>query len=184
MAQPREERNTSTAPRNQRSDTQQSVPMERERGTRSGALQRRDPFQMLNAMRQQMDRLFGFSPLTSLFGDFGSDIDRSLWAPQIETYEKEGKLHICADLPGMTKDDVQVNVNDNMLTIEGERKQEQRDEARGWSERSYGRFFRSIPLPEGVNGENAKASFKDGVLDVAFDAPKKEQKQGKSINIE
>src|SRR5437016_1824998 len=125
MAQNREERNASTTPRHMRNDTPQNFPVERERGQRGGGgmMQRRsDPFAMMNALRQQMDRLFGFSPLTSMLSDFGAGADRSLWAPQIESYEKDGKLHISADLPGLSKDDVRVDINDNMLTIEGERK--------------------------------------------------------------
>jgi len=135
-----------------------------------------DPFSMLAAMRQEMDRLFNFGPTT---------LSRSsLWAPQIETYEKDGKVHVCADLPGLTKDDVHIDIHDDILMIEGERKQQRHDEARGWSERSYGRFVRSIQLPDGVNPENAKATFKDGVLDIELDAPKVEEKKSKRIEIQ
>jgi HSP20 family protein len=106
-----------------------------------------------------------------------------MWSPQLEVFERDGKLHICADLPGLNKDDVKVEVLDNQLLLEGERKSEQKDERGGWSERSYGRFFRSIPLPEGVNPDTAKASFENGVLDIAFDSPKKPEKRGKQIPI-
>lgn len=170
--------------RMERTDTPRSVRSDVERGSSTGFGRGRsgplgslmtDPFAMLNAMRHEIDRLFGFSgPMTS---------GRQAWSPQIETYEKDGKLHICADLPGLSKDDVHVDVNDNMLTIEGERRSEQRDESRSWSERSYGRFMRTIQLPDGINPDSAKASFNDGVLDIEFDAPKPEEKKGRRIDI-
>ena len=179
-----------------RTDTTRSVPTEREREThgqsRGTGLTRsgggglgwniRDPFSLMNALRRDMDELFGNFGLGSPGPSTFSDIDRSGWAPAIEMYEKDGKLMVCADLPGMSKDDVHVDVRDNVLTIEGERKNEQRDEKGGWSERSYGRFFRSISLPEGVSAETAKASFKNGVLEIALDAPKRD-KGGKRIEI-
>ena len=108
---------------------------------------------------------------------------RTIWSPRIEVYERDGKLHVSADLPGLSKDDVHVEVLDNQLTLEGERRSEQRDERGGWSERSYGRFFRSIPLPEGVNPDNASASFENGVLHVTLDAPKRAERRGKQIPI-
>ena len=153
----------------------------------------RDPFQMMHALRREKDRLFddiGFSGnlLRSprLFGDVDrsfSDVARSMWSPQIEVHERDGKLQVSADLPGLNKDDVKVEVLDNQLNIEGERRSEQRDERGGWSERSYGRFFRSIPLPEGVNPDSASASFENGVLNVTLDAPKREERRGKQIPI-
>src|SRR5262245_36155134 len=172
-----------------RTDTARSVPVERERSQppRGSLLRRpaggglgwslRDPFSLMNALRRDMDELFGN------FGGFGfSDLDRAGWSPVIETYEKDGKLIICADLPGLSKDDVHVDVKENVLTIEGERKQEKKDEKAGWSERSYGHFFRSIALPEGINAESAKASFKNGVLEIALDAPKPDM-GGRRIEI-
>ena len=99
----------------------------------------------------------------------------ALWAPQIEVSEREGKLLICADLPGLRKEDVKVELTDEALTIQGER-QEQR-EGRGYSERTYGSFYRSIPLPEGVNTDGAQARFQDGVLEVTIPMPKHEEQQ-------
>ncbi|HYU25259.1 MAG TPA: Hsp20/alpha crystallin family protein [Thermoanaerobaculia bacterium] len=128
-----------------------------------------EPFSMF----REMDRLF------QNFG-LGRDVERNLWSPQIELYEKDGKLLLHADLPGLSKDDVHCEIRDNVLILEGDRKQEQ--ERGGWSERSYGHFFRSIPLPENVNPDTAKASFKDGVLEITLDAPKRVE-QGKKIEI-
>ena len=81
-----------------------------------------------------------------------------------------------ADLPGLTKDDVKVELTDKLLTISGERKDEKEDKREGFyrSERSYGRFFRQIPLPEGVKTDKANATFRKGVLEVTMPAPKME----------
>ena len=184
MAQPNERRPEERG----RTDTTHSVPVEREtRDARGTALTRRgglgwslrDPLSLMNALRHDMDELFG----NLGFGSVGfGDLDRGGWTPAIETYEKDGKLIVATDLPGLSKDDVHVDVRDNILTIEGERKQEKKDEKRGWSERSYGHFFRSVALPEGVNAETAKASFKNGVLEIALEAPKRE-KSGRRIEI-
>lgn len=139
-------------------------------------LRSRDPFSMMNDLFEN----FGFGG--SLLPLLSRGMERSgLWSPQIELWEQDGKLHVRADLPGMSKDDVHCEVKDDVLIIEGERKQEQHDE-RGWSERSYGNFYRAISLPEGVKSDNAQASFKNGVLEITLDVQKKET-QGKKIQI-
>lgn len=204
----REQRTTETAERTQEPrgktdvaqtpETRQEVQRQGTSGRgelsrRGGADLARDPFAMLNTLRREMDRLFedfgfGGSLLrgSRLFGDldrsFG-DMTRAIWSPQVEVYERDGKLHVAADLPGLGKDDVRVEVLDNQLTIEGERQSEQRDEKRGWSERSYGRFYRSVPLPEGINPDTASASFENGVLHVTFEAPARAERRGKQIPI-
>jgi HSP20 family protein len=105
--------------------------------------------------------------------------------PQIEINERDGKLIVTADLPGMKKDDVRVEVVDNNLIIEGERRQERKEDREGYfvTERTYGKFYRAIPLPEGVNPENAKATFHDGVLELTLDTPKKKT-SARAIPIE
>jgi HSP20 family protein len=98
------------------------------------------------------------------------------WSPQVEMFERDGKLVVQADLPGIKKDDVKVEITDHQLTIEGERKDEREEKGAGFyrSERSYGSFYRSIPLPEGVNTENARAEFKNGVLEISMESPQLE----------
>ena len=166
-----------------RLDRSQPVPTQRETLTRPssqrGGLSTRnllDPFGMF----REMDRLFQNFGLGGI--GLGRDIDRGLWQPQIELFEEGNKLHVRADLPGLSKDDVHCELRDNVLILEGERKHEKIDESGGWSERSYGNFYRQIPLPENVNPNTAKASFKDGVLDIVLDAPKK-MESGKKIEI-
>ena len=96
------------------------------------------------------------------------------WSPQVDMFERDGKLVVQADLPGIKKDDVKVEITGHQLTIEGERKEQQEEKGEGFyrSERSYGSFFRRIPLPEGVHTENAKATFTNGVLEISMEAPK------------
>src|SRR6202011_5556870 len=97
--------------------------------------------------------LFGSSAGRDLFPASWSEFGRNIWSPQVEVFEREGQLVVRADLPGLTKDDVQVELNDNSITITGERHNQNEEEHEGYyhSERSYGRFARTIRLPEGVN---------------------------------
>jgi HSP20 family protein len=115
-------------------------------------------------------------------GTWGS---RGAWSPQVEMFEREGELVLRADLPGLSKDDVKVELADNALTIEGERRDEREEKRQGFysSERSYGKFYRRLPLPQGVNTEEASASFRDGVLEVTMPAPKAEAKRARKLEI-
>jgi HSP20 family protein len=96
-----------------------------------------------------------------------------LWAPRIEAFQKNDQYIVRADLPGLKKDEVQVELTDEALTIRGERREQKEEEREGYyhSEREYGQFYRSIPLPEGVITESAKASFNNGVLEISMQAP-------------
>ena len=143
------------------------------------------PFSFMRRFSEQMDRLFedfgagshGLTPGRGFMsGGLMSDMDefgRGLWSPQIETFEREGQLVIRADLPGLTKDEVNVDLSDDAITISGERRNENEERREGFyrSERSYGSFYRQIPLPQGVNAEEAKATFRDGVLEITMQAP-------------
>jgi HSP20 family protein len=108
-----------------------------------------------------------------------------LFSPPMEIFEREGHLVVRADLPGLTKDDVHVEVTDEALTIEGERRAEHEERQGGFfrSERRYGSFRRQIPLPEGVNADQVTASFKDGVLEVSMPAPQR-QARGRRVEIQ
>ncbi len=99
------------------------------------------------------------------------------FSPEVEVLERDGKLIVRADLPGLSKDDVNVEVSEHFLTIEGERKREHEKTEEGVysCERTYGHFYREIPLPEGLKTDTAKANFKNGVLEITFDAPKSAQ---------
>jgi HSP20 family protein len=107
---------------------------------------------------------------------------RSMWSPEIEVFQRGDELVVLADLPGLKRDDVKVNVTNDSLIIQGERRQESEENEQGYyrSERSYGSFRRSIPLPDGVNDEDVKASFRDGVLEITMPVP---QQRGRRIEI-
>ena len=145
------------------------------------------PFSMMNRFADEMERIFGGfgfgqGSLTPRGWGMGGQFD---WSPQIEVHERDGKFIVRADLPGLSKEDVKVDINDDVLTIRGERKQEHEENREGFyrSERSYGSFFRSIPLPEGVNAEEAQASFRDGVLEITMPAPQRTERRGRQIEI-
>jgi HSP20 family protein len=108
------------------------------------------------------------------------------WTPQIDVLEKEGNLVVRADLPGISRDDLEVEVTGNMLTLRGERRheEEQQDEGYYRAERSYGSFVRSIPLPEGVETDDVKASFNEGVLEIRIPVPRQVTAQSRRVQIE
>ena len=89
-------------------------------------------------------------------------------------------------MPGLSRDDLSVEIGDNALTIRGERKYDHEEERDGVfrSERSYGSFYRVVPLPEGAVADSAKAAFKDGVLEIVMQAPSQEVRRGRRIEIE
>ncbi len=106
-----------------------------------------------------------------------------MWAPQIEVFQKDNELVLRADLPGMKRDDVTVDITEDAVTIQGERRHESEEEREGFyrSERIYGSFYRVIPLPEGAITEQAKANFRDGVLEITMPVPPKSK--GRRIEI-
>lgn len=128
-------------------------------------------------MEHKFNRMFG-----NLFQDFGIH-DRSLWNPAVDVEEKDQEYVVRVELPGITKDDVQITARENTLTIRGEKKQasEKKDSNYYRSERSYGSFERSFALPGGLKIDRIDASFKDGILEVTV--PKAEEAKPKSIEV-
>jgi HSP20 family protein len=100
--------------------------------------------------------------------------DEFAWVPAVEVAQREGKFCVRVDLPGVKKEEVTVSAADGYLTIQGERKHDAETHEGEWfqTERTYGRFVRVIPLPEGVTASEITANFVDGVLDVAVPLPK------------
>jgi HSP20 family protein len=138
------------------------------------------PFAFMRRFAEDMDHLFEEFGLESgwhipsfvtrsreLFRR-GSGLVPAEWSPKIDVLQREGQLVIRADLPGLGKEDVKVEVGDGVITIQGERKQEKKEERKGYcySECSYGSFYRAIPLPEGAEAAKATAEFRKGVLEV------------------
>jgi HSP20 family protein len=96
------------------------------------------------------------------------------WLPEVEVFERNGKLHVHADLPGLLRENLQIGFQEGQLVLQGERRSTQTSAQPGGyyrTERSYGHFRRVIPLPEGVNPDTAQAGFHNGVLEVCFDMP-------------
>jgi HSP20 family molecular chaperone IbpA len=141
--------------------------------------------------RRDTQRDLWMDPIQRFFNAFGLGAagnrigDWNMWNPQLETFQRGDELVIRADLPGLKKEDVNVEVTDDAIVISGERRDESVEDREGFyhSERSYGSFYRSIPLPEGTIGDNAKANFKDGVLEITMPAPPREAARGRRIEI-
>ena len=136
-----------------------------------------NPFQMMRRFSTDMERLFEdfgrFSFPTFFNNDFlpfSLEFENAEWMPQIEVVQDNGQFMVRADLPGLTKDDVKVEVTEDLLTLSGERKEEKEEKREGFyrSERSYGTFYRQIPLPGGARTENATATFQNGVLEITI----------------
>jgi HSP20 family protein len=109
----------------------------------------------------------------------------TLWSPQIESFQRGDQFVVRADLPGLKKQDVNIELTDDSLTIEGERREEREEDREGYyrSERSYGSFYRVVPLPEGAIPETAKANFNNGVLEVVLQAPPREVSRKRRLEI-
>jgi HSP20 family protein len=143
------------------------------------------PFRMLERFADEMDRMFDELGFGHAFSR-RSEIDENfMWAPRIDVTQRNNELVIRADLPGLKKDDVKVDVTDDAVTIQGERHRERDDEQGGIyrSERSYGSFYRAIPLPEGAMADQAKASFNNGVLEITMPAPPEQVSKGRRLEI-
>jgi len=97
-----------------------------------------------------------------------ADTFETAWVPELEVFEKDNVFTVRLDVPGLKKEELTVHVGEGVLTVEGERKHETEEAKNHWyrTERTYGRFYRTVPLPEGVNAKEVKATFKNGVLEV------------------
>jgi HSP20 family protein len=107
------------------------------------------------------------------------------WSPQIESFQQGDRFIVRADLPGLKKEDVDIEVTEESVIIQGERLEEHREDREGYyrSERSYGSFYRVVPLPDGAITESAKASFNNGVLEITLQAPPREATRRRRIEI-
>lgn len=133
------------------------------------ALVRWDPVRELDALQDDMNRLFD-----SFFGRReGAANGSRRWVPPMDLAETEEHLVLRADLPGMDREDIQIEVSENVLTVSGERRAQSEDKREGYHrvERSFGRFSRSIELPEGIAAEDVRAKFDRGVLEVEIPKP-------------
>lgn len=129
------------------------------------AIRRWDPLSELSTLHKEMDEFF-----KKTFGGVALGHVKGAPYPTIECFTKEGNVVVKADLPGMDAKDIEVSVTGNLLTVKGERKTEktEKEGEHFYSETSYGAFERTITLPEGVNADKARASFKNGVLELTM----------------
>jgi HSP20 family protein len=121
--------------------------------------------------------------MSDFFNDGLEDTELSNWTPAVDIVEDNDAFVVTADLPGLTKKDISINIKENMLTVSGERKSVIKDEKRNYcrTERRYGAFKRSFQLTDKVIADKITASFKDGVLTV--NVPKAEEVKPKEIEI-
>ncbi|HUP42089.1 MAG TPA: Hsp20/alpha crystallin family protein, partial [Thermoanaerobaculia bacterium] len=131
----------------------------------------RDPFARL------LDSFLGENPYPS------EDVSNRTWMPAVNIRETDGAFYVEAELPGMTKDDIEITLENNMLKLSGERRFEKdtKEESYHRVERSYGSFLRTFSLPSQVSAEGVKASFKEGVLTIEI--PKAEEAKPRKIAI-
>lgn len=159
---------------------------------RYGGEQYASPFQLFRRLSDEMDRLFdralGYRTGTAQeTWDLASRpvAGPGMWVPRIEAFQRGDDFIVRAELPGLKKEDVRVNVTDDSIVLEGERRDEF-ENTHGdvyHTERSYGSFYREIPLPEGAIADKAEASFRNGVLEVKLQAPPHEVRRGRSVEI-
>jgi HSP20 family protein len=122
--------------------------------------------------------------LDEMFNRFGLDRPfvepkEGAWMPAIEMFTKNNEFVVRAEIPGLKKEDIVVEITDDQLVLKGERKEEKEEKGETFyrTERTYGSFYRAVPLPEGVKTETAKANVKDGVLEVTMPMTKVEEKK-------
>lgn len=143
------------------------------------------PLKELEEMRKDMDRLFEefFSPITRRRRGWLKP-EMGVIVPNIEMYDRKNEIVVKAELPGVAKEDIDLTITKDSLTLKGEAKKEEeiKEEDYYASEISYGSFTRTIALPVEVDSEKAKASFKNGVLEITL--PKREEAKPKEIKIE
>jgi len=145
------------------------------------AIVRWEPLRELSTLQNEMNRLFNTAFDAPNGNGNGSTLRR--WMPAMDLVETADHFVLRADLPGMSEEDVTIEIEERVLTIAGERKSEHETTKEGYHrvERAFGKFARSLTLPEGVNAEAVTASFDKGVLEVSI--PKPEEKKPRKISI-
>ena len=139
-----------------------------------------DPFRELRSLQDEMTRLFtGVAPA----GYSREDMLNGAWSPKVDIFENKENLVLEAELPGMNRDDFELSIENNVITLKGERKFEKKTDGDNYHrvERSYGSFTRSFTLPQTVTAEGAKAEFNNGILHVSL--PKREETKARKIEV-
>ena|SRR3972149_737277 len=146
------------------------------------AIVRWNPLDDILSLQRRMNKIFEDNFLgKKSSGD--EELSSGLWSPSVDIYETESDIVLKAELPEVNQKDIQINIEDNVLSLKGERKFEKETKEENFHriERSYGSFSRSFTLPGSINKEKVKASYKNGVLKVTM--PKKEESKPKQITV-
>lgn len=147
------------------------------------------PWGLVHQMQDQMDRWFSRFGLGGSWGSPFTSMSRAAaaadWTPAVDAFQRGNEFVIRADVPGMNRNDLLVEIGDDSITIRGERKHDEHREDEGiyWSERNYGEFYRVVPLPPGAIADSAKAKFSSGVLEITIEAPSSETRRGRKVDI-
>jgi HSP20 family protein len=139
---------------------------------------RLEPFRGFSTLQDQVNRLFNAG-----FNNQGDESAQTTWAPSVDIYETPNELVVKADLPDVNEKDIDIRVENNLLTIRGERKFEKSVSEENYLrvERTYGTFSRSFSLPNTVNAESIHADYKNGVLTINL--PKREESKPRQVKI-
>jgi HSP20 family protein len=144
------------------------------------AMMRHEPWSLLNQFSSELNRMFDHN----MQGKNGNAaITARNWVPAVDVKEEAGMFVIHADIPGVEVSDIEINMEDGVLTISGERKMQNEEEYNGYKriERAHGSFQRSFTLPDTADAENISAKYSNGVLEVSI--PKQEKVQARKIQI-
>jgi HSP20 family protein len=143
-----------------------------------------DPFRNVAALQDRINRIFDES--FSRTGDIDDDINMCAWKPTVDIYQTDEAIILKAELPGIKKEDVSIEIKDNVLTLKGERieDKEVKEESYFRKERCFGTFSRAFNLQHRVQPDKIKARFKDGILEVEIPKPEEEKPKQITVNIE
>jgi HSP20 family protein len=153
----------------------------------TGLTPARDPFGVLRQITSEFDRALNHRGLGFRWPALARNVfDTHGYLPEIDVFEKDGRLVTKVDLPGLKKEDVKVEIAEGRLAISGERKTEVEEKKENFyrSERAYGSFYRAVPLPEEAKLEDVKATFADGVLEVSVPLATTEEATVRRVEIE
>lgn len=146
------------------------------------ALIRWDPFREMSSLQERMNRLMSDFRTRTPWTE--EEMAQGAWVPAVDIYETKDSIVLNVELPGVTKEEISLEVKDNTLTLRGEKKMEKdvKEESYHRMERTYGSFMRAFTLPSTVQQEKVKARFRDGILEVSI--PKAEEAKPKQIKVE
>jgi HSP20 family protein len=143
-----------------------------------------DPFRNVSALQDRINRIFDES--FSRTADLEDNVSMSAWKPSVDIYETDEAIILKAELPGIKKEDVSVEIKDNVLTLRGERIEDKEIKEGSYfrKERFFGTFNRAFNLQHRVQPDKIKAKFKDGILEIEVPKPEEEKPKQITVNVE